>query len=383
MHKNTFDTLKEIIFSLLIHFIIFHLLILISFNGNIYADDNVNSSSYHTSSSYFEPALFAGKTMGTTYHIKVVGNKKGWTDLSKKALNTLIEKKLKQVNQSMSVYLKNSEISLFNKADKKEKIKISPDFYTVMVTAQKLYNITEGSWDGTLKPLVDLWGFGTKKEVVSMPSSEVIRAHLQAIGFNQIIIGNENETTYTLEKENRAVTLDLGSIAKGFGVDAITQLLKDNGYINFLVEIGGEVFAAGEKKAGTPWIVGINKPDKWATPDIIYGDFPLENMALATSGDYRNFTMVKGKSYSHIINPVTGYPVDNGVVSASVIANTCTFADGLATALMVMGQEKGIKLVNSLENTECLIVVKEEGGRLTDYRSKNFPVISRYSFPDN
>ncbi|MBF0243101.1 MAG: FAD:protein FMN transferase [Desulfamplus sp.] len=382
MHKSTFDALNGIRFLLFIHLIIFHLLMLIAFTGNIYADDNDTSSNYPD---YLEPTLFVGKTMGTTYHIKVVGKNREWTDLSKKALNALIEEKLKQVNQSMSVYLKNSEISLFNKADKKENIEISPGFYTVMLTAQKLYHITEGSWDGTVKPLVDLWGFGTKKEIHDIPSNKTIKAYLETTGFNQIIIGNK--TTHTIEKKNRAVTLDLGSIAKGFGVDAIAQLLKDNGYINFLVEIGGEVFASGEKKAGKPWIVGISKPDKWATPDIIYRDFPLENMALATSGDYRNFITINGKSYSHIINPTTGYPVDNNVVSASVISDSCTFADGLATALMIMGQEKGIRLVNSLENVEALIVVREQMGgsgkssgqyssnaQFIDYRSKKFPL---------
>jgi len=297
--------------------------------------------------------------MGTAYHIKVVMQNGD----DKKLLSSLIEEKLKDVNQSMSVYSQTSEISLFNKAEKGKIIEISPEFYSVMVTSQRLHHITEGAWDGTVKPLVDLWGFGTKKEITTTPSSDIIRALLETTGFNQITIRDNS-----LQKRHSAITLDLGSIAKGFGVDAIGQLFKEQ------VEIGGEVLASGEKMPGKPWMVGISKPDKWDNPDGIYRSFQLRDKALATSGDYRAFSIIEGKTFSHIINPVTGYPVDNGVVSTSVISDNCTFADGLATALMIMGQERGIKLVNSLENTECLIVVRDREGILKDYMSKNFPL---------
>ncbi|MBF0467744.1 MAG: FAD:protein FMN transferase [Desulfamplus sp.] len=391
---------KITIFSILINMLICFTICTI-----IYADQAASG----TEKTSLE--LFTGNTMGTTYYIKVVMqkidnkdplspslnknslSKRTLSNLSKNSLHYLIEEKLKQVNQSMSVYSKDSEISLFNKSDKEDVTTISPDFYSVMLSANKLYTITEGAWDGTVKPLVDLWGFGTKKEILNIPSSEIIRAHLQTTGFKHIVIGHQ-----TLQKQNSAITLDLGSIAKGFGVDAVAQLLKNQGYFNFLVEIGGEVFASGEKvyseqhsekkrdnsaekKAvaeekteSKSWMVGISRPDKGQNSNEIYHAFPLRNKALATSGDYRNFITINGKSYSHIINPATGYPVNNGVVSASVISDTCTFADGLATALMIMGQEKGIRLVNSLENTECLIVVRDKNGNLADYRSEKFPL---------
>ncbi|MBF0572438.1 MAG: FAD:protein FMN transferase [Desulfamplus sp.] len=350
-----------------------------------------------------EIELFTGNTMGTTYHIKVVmqidkasgNNDKNNNKITSSMLHDLIKEKLKQVNQSMSVYIKDSEISIFNRSYKGESIKISPEFHGVMITAQKLYTMTKGAWDGTVKPLVDLWGFGTKDQQFALkqertnynlppnstePSSKTIKAYLQNIGFNQIIISGEtvksgDKIFGTLEKKNNAVNLDLGSIAKGFGVDAVAQFLKSQGYSNFLVEIGGEIFASGEKKEGNPWIVGISNPIKGENPykstkydldkeqseiNQVYHALPLKNKALATSGDYRNFRIINGKTYSHIINPTTGYPVDNGVVSVSVIADNCTFADGLATALMVMGHEKGIELVNTLENVECLIIVQEK-----------------------
>lgn len=359
MHKKVFDQIKRstLLLSSKISILLIVLQIAISLTCSpVYSAESLSDSTLE---------LFAGNTMGTTYHIKVV-MKRGD---DKKLLDSLIDKSLKQVNQSMSVYSKSSEISLFNNADREKVVKISPEFYFVMVTAEQLYKITEGAWDGTVKSLVDLWGFGTKKEITAIPSADIIRSLLETTGFNQISIQNR-----TLQKHNSAITLDLGSIAKGFGVDAIGKLLKEQGYTNFLVEIGGEVAASGEKTQGKPWIVGISKPEKWEDPNIIYHSFELNDRALATSGDYRNFTIIKGKTYSHIINPATGYPVDNGVVSTSVIAESCTFADGLATALMVMGPEKGIRLVKSLKNTECLIVTRESDGSLKDHKSENFPV---------
>ncbi len=274
------------------------------------------------------------------------------------------------VNKSMSVYSPTSEISVFNRAEKNQVINISPDFYSVMLTGKNLYQITHGAWDATLKPLVDLWGFGTEHQTADLPPPETIREHLERTGFNHIKIYN---FPHSLEKRTAGTTLDLGSIAKGFGVDAIAEMMRRKGYDNFLVEIGGEVVAGGEKRSNTPWMVGISRPDKGGNPNAVYTAFPLRNRALATSGDYRNFIVIEGKEYSHIINPATGYPVSNGVVSTSVIADNCTFADGLATALVVMGSVKGVELVNNLKDTECLIVVRSDDGKLTDYFSMGFP----------
>lgn len=320
--------------------------------------------------------MFSGKTMGTTYHIKVVMplNKKSVHSSShikaKKSLQKDIDTRLKAVNRSMSVYSPKSEISRFNRTGKKDPFNISADFYSVMVTGQNLYNITHGAWDATLKPLVDLWGFGTEHQTAALPSPKTIEKRLERTGFNHIKI---HTSPHALEKSLIDITLNLGSIAKGFGVDAVAGMLKEKGYGSFLVEIGGEVVAAGEKPSHAPWMVGVSRPDKGGNPNAVYKAFALRNRALATSGDYRNFITIEKKNYSHIINPVTGYPVSNGVVSTSVIAENCTFADGLATALMVMGPEKGIKLVNSLEKTESLIVVRSDDGALRDYFSRGFP----------
>jgi len=138
--------------------------------------------------------------------------------------------------------------------------------------------------------------------------------------------------------------------------------------------MGGEVYASGIRKDIGNWQVGINRPEKDASYSQIYKSVRLIDMALATSGDYRNFFEYQGKSYSHVIDPRTGWPVSNGVVSVSILAGSCAVADGLATAVMVMGHEKGIQLINSLDNIETLVVIQKEDGSLIDYFSKGFIV---------
>jgi thiamine biosynthesis lipoprotein len=312
-----------------------------------------------------QEVLLTGKTMGTTYHITVI------TGFFNRApgLAAKIEERLEQINASMSVYRADSEISRFNAlAQSGEPFPISRDFMQVMVVAENLHRLTGGAWDGTVAPLVDLWGFGSKTNHKRVPTAAEIARCRATLGFDQILVSEDGY----LVKRNPAVTLDLGSIAKGYGVDQIAELIRANGFADFLVEIGGEVFAAGLRRDGKQWRVGINRPDPASPPDAVYKVVTLQEKALATSGDYRNFFEVDGVHYAHVIDPQTGYPVANGVVSASVLSDTCTFADGLATALMVMGPGPGVALVNRQEATECLIVVRQKDGRLTEFISDGF-----------
>jgi thiamine biosynthesis lipoprotein len=191
---------------------------------------------------------------------------------------------------------------------------------------------------------------------------------MQNIGFNLIQI----EDPHFLVKNLASVTLDLNAIAKGFAVDEISELLAAAGFENHLVEIGGEVYAAGVRADGKNWRVGINRPRKDAAFNEVYKAVSIANRAFATSGDYRNFFEIDGVRYSHVIDPRSGYPVSNGVVSVSIIADNCTLADGLATAIMVMGAEKGVQLANRLDNVECFIVVENPDGRLLDFYSPGF-----------
>ena len=313
--------------------------------------------------------LIQGRTMGTAYNIKVVtGSFQSVSGLKEK-----IEKRLVEISTAMSTYQKDSEISRFNEFNQtNRKFRISEDFYRVMKIAQAIYRLSDGAWDGTVNPLVDLWGFGRSGAKKKIPLENEISALLSNIGFENIEV---LEPGYLLKKR-AAVTLDLSSIAKGYGVDQVADTIRKEGFQNYLVEIGGEVFASGYRQDGNLWRIGINRPQTDAAFDEVYKIVNLRNRAFATSGDYRNFFLVDGIRYAHIIDPRTGYPIANYVVSVTIIADTCTFADGLATAIMVMGPEKGLELINRLDAVEGLIIVEQMDGSLADFYSRGFDVLN-------
>lgn len=294
-----------------------------------------------------------GKTMGTFYSIKFIS----LTEQSFATWQQRVDVRLNEVNARLSMFNPKSEISRFNQTPAGQPFKLTTDFYRVLLESQHLYEITQGAWDGTVKPLVDLWGFGTKNRPTTLPEPGQIQEALARTGFLKLVLGD-----HLLTKTQDQVTLDLGSIAKGYGVDAIALLFSTHGIHNFLVEIGGELVGSGKNKNGTPWLVGITRPEKKELSPALYKTISLENRAIATSGNYRNYFEKDGQLFSHIIDPKTGFPVGNQVVSTSVIAENCTIADGLATALMVMDVQKGLSLINGLADTECLIIQKQGDG---------------------
>ena len=304
-----------------------------------------------------------GRTMGTTYTIQVVTGYFG----SVSGLQEKVDRRLDEINRSMSPYLKDSEISRFNRFQEVDaEFPVSADFLRVMQSAARIHQLSEGAWDGTVNPLVDLWGFGRSGRAGRRPPAEKIEALRTGIGFHKIEIRDSG----ALVKRRAEVTLDLSSIAKGYGVDQVAGEIRSAGFSDFLVEIGGEVFAAGLRADGRKWRIGINRPKTDARFNEVHQVVSLSDQALATSGDYRNFFIQDGMRYSHIIDPQTGYPVANGVVSASILADNCTLADGLATAVVVMGAEKGLELLNRLEHVHGLIVTESPDGTLTDHVSR-------------
>jgi thiamine biosynthesis lipoprotein len=308
-----------------------------------------------------------GRTMGTSYHVTVVAGPGQSVD----GLQGEIDRRLEEVNRGLSTWQEDSEITRFNRqAEVGEEFPVSADFLRVMTAAAEVHALSGGAWDGTVNPLVALWGFGPGGPALSSPSPDRIEAAREEVGFGKI----EIRAAGALVKRHPAVTVDLSSIAKGFGVDAVAEVLAGRGFSDFLVEIGGEVFASGRRRDGKPWRIGINRPDPAAGPGEVYKVVPLADQALATSGDYRSYVVEDGRRRSHIIDPRTGQPVANGVVSASVLAPTCMQADGLATAIMVMGPEDGIRLIEDLDGAEALIVVNR-GGFLEEHPSSGFPTL--------
>lgn len=311
-----------------------------------------------------------GRTMGTAYCVQFVLE----PGVSLHEVSQRITRELEAVNDSMSVFDPQSEISRFNALSavetQREPFVASAAFYAIMAQARDLYVLTGGAWDATVMPLVNLWGFGPEGAVAAPPAPEAVAAVLAGIGFDKIMLG----PAQTLLKKDD-VSVDLASIAKGYGVDCIVQTLEDLRLQSFLVEIGGEVYARGLKPNGQKWRVGINRPDANALAGEVYAVTELEDRALATSGNYRNFFVSNGSTYTHILDPRTGNPAKTDIASVSVITSTCAKADGLATAMSVLGVEQSLALAEADSDVEVLIITREASGVFVNHLSRG---MSRY-----
>ena len=299
--------------------------------------------------------LLQGRTMGTTYNVKVVAIPEHIEALK---LQEKIDAVLVQVNQEMSTYISNSEISRFNKSPSTEPIEISTGFARVLKESIRLGEMSSGKLDITVAPLVNLWGFGSEQRPETVPSDEIITNTRARTGLKNLHL-NGNK----LSKDLPNLYVDLSTTAKGYGVDVVAELIEENGIANYLVEIGGEMRLKGFKHTGELWAIAIEKPildpsgEQRAVHQVI---IPKDN-AVATSGDYRNYFEADGQRFSHIIDPATGKPINHNLVSVTVIAPSSMTADGLSTTLMVMGVEQGMKF--SVENDiAALFIYKTEHG---------------------
>ncbi len=304
-----------------------------------------------------------GETMGTTYSIKIVSDEK----IDEEIIQHDIDSILVSINKQMSTYIDGSEINQFNAYQGSAPFQLSPEFYQVVERALHWTHMTDGAFDISIMPLSTIWGFGAKR-VFSSPSELDIKSALESSGYEQLTLQLSG-----LQKLNPNVQLDVNAIAKGFGVDVVASYFSRVNISNYMIEIGGEVYCSGVNRKGEIWNIGIQSPNN--INQGFLGIVTLNNQAIATSGDYRNFYMSEGKVISHVIDPRTGETVTD-VSSASVIADNCMDADALATALMVMGKEDGIKLIESLNGIESLMVIRNEDGSLEEVMSSGFEFTS-------
>jgi len=293
--------------------------------------------------------LMQGKTMGTTYNIKVVGE-----NIDTVKLQQGIDDKLKQLNQEMSTYIKDSELSRFNQSTSLEPISVSTGLARVVKEAIRLGALTQGALDVTVGPLVNLWGFGPEYRPETVPSDELLIATKARVGLDKLTFANG-----MLAKKIPDIYVDLSTIAKGYGVDLVAEYIEDNGINNYLVEIGGEMRLKGFKHTGELWHVAIEKPltNERAVHQIIV---PRDN-AVATSGDYRIYFEADGQRFSHIIDPKTGKPINHKLVSVTVIHPSSMTADGLSTAMMVMGEEKALAFAEENDLAVYIIAKTDHG----------------------
>jgi len=295
-----------------------------------------------------------GFTMGTTYSIKISNyNLSFKPDL--KSLKISVDDELKRINEIFSTYIPDSDISKFNSYKKTDWFKTSEELINLVDIALNISKQSDGYYDITVGPLVNLWGFGPKNPMREVPKKSVINDLLKIVGYKRIKV---NKKLNQIRKEIPDIYIDLSSIAKGYGVDKISDLLLKKGFKNFLVEIGGEVKTNGVKSERDDWLVGIASPNNGFSINKV---IKLKNMSMATSGDYRNYFEKNGIRYSHTINPKTGYPIRHKLASVSVVNKSCTLADAYATAIDVMGEEKGMKFANKNKLAVYMILRKNKG----------------------
>ena len=284
-----------------------------------------------------------GFAMGTTWSVRAV------TDIDSATLEDSVKKEIERVEDIFSNWREQSELSRFNKHQSTTPFAVSRDFYIVMNVALQVARDSNGAFDPAISELIEQAGFG-----VSKGSTKAVAANRNS--WKKISV-TESSGKYYLQKSDPAITLNLSAVAKGYAVDAVYLILKLKKIDNFLVEIGGEVRSAGLSRSEKPWRVGIEEPD----PDAhkIHSVLEISEMSVATSGGYRNFKKDKNKTSIHILDPHSGQSVQNDILSVSIISPNCTYADALATAVMVMGKEKGLQMLKNYRDTDALILYRE------------------------
>ena len=265
-----------------------------------------------------------------------------------------IEREMKKVDDALSPFNKNSIISAVNE---NKPVALNDMFMSVYDLARTVSEDTDGAFDITVAPLVNAWGFGFKHNIA--PTKSTIDSIMNFVGYKKVRMMGR-----TIMKDDPRVMLDCSAIAKGYGSDVVAHYLESMGISNYLVEIGGEIVAKGSNPKGKPWAIGVEKPvdDSLAVKSELQTVLNITDMAMATSGNYRNFYYKDGKKYAHTIDPKTGHPVQHNILSATVIAKRCAMADAYATAFMVVGLDKAKEILGRHKDLTAYIIY-DKGGK--------------------
>lgn len=306
-----------------------------------------------------QTAELSGPTMGTSYSVRLSPVPDESTRL---ILQLRIDERLHQINRMMSTYIDDSDLERFNKARSTDWLPVPAPLAELVERGQSISAKSGGSYDITVGPLVALWGFGNAGQRDAPPSADAIAQTLRHVGYRRL---ETRLSPPALRKAVGELEIDLSSIAKGWAVDQIAELLQAQGIDTFLVEVGGETRAQGLKEDGQPWRIAVERP--LFTARDVQGRLLASDIAIATSGDYRNYFEYQGERFSHTIDPVSGQTVRNRLASVTVLADNCTDADAWATALMALGEHKGPALAESL-GMRALFIVRD-GDRLREQLS--------------
>lgn len=288
----------------------------------------------------------SGFVFGTVYNI---------TYQCDRSLKSEIEAQLRKVDSSLSPFNSKSIISKINRNEDVEADKMFADVFTL---AKQVSKETDGAFDITVAPLVNMWGFGFKND--TMPTKQKVDSLLCFVGYDKVSLKGK-----TVKKQDQRVMLDCSAIAKGYGCDVVAAYLRGCGIENYMVEIGGEVVVRGVNSKRVPWRIGVTKPtdDSLQTNKELQAVLNITNSAMATSGNYRNFYYKNGRKYAHTIDPKTGFPVQHSLLSATVIANNCATADAYATSFMALGVERAKAVLERHPELMAYFIYTDSNGK--------------------
>lgn len=307
-----------------------------------------------------------GYAMGTYVSLTISDNKNINSDnLLDKALDSISD-----IESKMSSNINTSEVSEINKNSGIKPVKVSTETYNVIKNGIKYGSLTNGAFDISSGPLVELWGISQPESETKhiVPSNELILSNLSLVNYKDIEI-NDTEKTVFLKRKNMA--LDLGGVAKGYGVDKVAKILKKNGVYSGIVDIGGDVYLIGKKNNKENWNIAIKNPTNSNSQETV-GTVSLSDSSIVTSGTYERYFKSKGKIYHHILDTKTGYPVDNNILSVTIVSNKSIDGDSLATGVLSLGITKGMDLINSLKDIDAIFITKDKSIYLTKNLKNNF-----------
>jgi thiamine biosynthesis lipoprotein len=302
---------------------------------------------------------FSGHSMGTWYSVKVVELP---ADIQPEQVAEAIESQLDNVNGKMSTYKSDSELSRFNQTALNTPFQVSQDTFFVLRKALEIWRLSQGAFDISVGPLVNLWGFGPDGRPQQVPTQKEMQAAWDRVGSDRLILHMDD---FAIEK-SRDLYIDLSAIAKGYAADRVAEALEGLGVRRYLVEVGGEIRAGNSKAHHVSWQVAVEEPV--SSLRKIHKVIKLDNASMATSGDYRNYFEYDGRRYSHTIDPRNGQPINHRLVSTSVIMPQCADADAWATAIMVLGPDQGMEVAEA-NNLPVYMILKSGQGFETRHSS--------------
>lgn len=330
-------------------------LIILILQISLFSCTNASGKEKEVANSASTEIVIKGEAQGTTYTVKYLAED------YEEGLKERFDQLLNEIDLSMSTYVPNSKISRLNNGDT---IELDDLFLSVYKLSFNVNIETKGAFDPTIGPLIIAWGFDFANP--QKMDSAIVNSLLEISGFDQFVVKGKQ-----MYRTNDAARINFNAVAQGYSVDVMAQMLDKMNIENYYIELGGELKVKGKNKFGDWWVIGIDRPDGKNLERNLAQRISLENSAMATSGNYRNFYEMDGKRYSHTLNPKTGYPAENSLLSATVITNDCGTADALATAFMVMGKGKIISYLEQHPNTKAYLIFSSKDGEFETYVTPN------------